>query len=283
VQPEIWEQYEWATLPPDQEELVVDYIATACRILDNVGLSPQGVTSPGGFGGQSLDYYARVVGLAVGQVTGNPTPYFFQRIHADGPVATPVWHMDRARGTAVGEIIAGTHDWTGSWTGYGEVSADYYITADLQGGRLPGLIDAGDPAILCSHWQGFYGLHNDDRRGFRTLQTVVQRLKERDPLSERTQWRKCSEIARYACAREMAEVRTSDQAIRLDLPLQAPALTLQLRDVEVDAVSVDGTPLTRGSSRAAFGIGTFFSEGDVTWVAFDPRQRQTTVEVKAHS
>ena len=38
----IWEQYDWAALPEDQEELVTEYIAQACRILVAVGLTPQG-------------------------------------------------------------------------------------------------------------------------------------------------------------------------------------------------------------------------------------------------
>ena len=71
----IWEQYEWATLPVNQEELVIEYIATACEILVNVGLPPQGVTSPGGFGGRTLEFYAKAAGEAVRQVTGAATPY----------------------------------------------------------------------------------------------------------------------------------------------------------------------------------------------------------------
>ena len=73
----IWEQYDWAALPEDQEELVTEYIAQACRILVAVGLTPQGVTSPGGFGGRTLPFYARCAGEAVRQVTGNPCPTFF--------------------------------------------------------------------------------------------------------------------------------------------------------------------------------------------------------------
>ncbi len=215
----IWEQYEWAALPADQEEQVVQYIACACQILENVGLTPQGVTSPGGFGGKTLEFYAEVAGEAVRQVTGNPVPYFFQRIWMDKPIETPVWYADREKGQAVGEIIAGTGDWTGNWTGYGEVSADKYITADLQGGRLPALLEAGEPTILCSHWQGFYGLHSDDLRGFSTLKTLARRLRERDPRWERTRWRKCSEIASYAGARDMARLEVEGAAIRLDLPM----------------------------------------------------------------
>ena len=275
----IWEQYDWNNLPVDQEELVIDYITTACQILENVGLSPEGVTSPGGFG-NPLDFYAKVVGIAARQVTGNLTPYFFKRVSADGPVETPVWYADRETGTAVGEIIASTGDWTGSWTGYGEVNVDKYISSDLQGGRLPAVIDAGDPAVLISHWQGFYGLHNDDRRGFNAFKTVVHRLKERDPKGERTQWRKCSEITNYACAREMAEIVAEGNTIRLELPVCVPDLTLRLTDVDIRGVSVDGVDLTRASSRASFKSNTFFAENNTTFVAFSPTYRQPVIEVR---
>jgi hypothetical protein len=275
----IWEQYDWNNLPVDQEELVIDYITTACQILQNVGLTPEGVTSPGGFG-NPLDFYAKVVGIATREVTGNPTPYFFKRVSADGPVETPVWYADRETGTAVGEIIASTGDWTGSWTGYGEVNVDKYITADLGGGRLPAVIDAGDPAVLISHWQGFYGLHNDDRRGFNAFKTVVRRLKERDPNGERTQWRKCSEITNYACAREMAEIVVEDNTIWLDLPVCVPDLTLRLTGVDVRGISVDGVNLTRAGNRAAFKSNTFFTENNATFVAFNPTHRQPVIEVQ---
>src|SRR5262249_40555544 len=156
------------------DDRVEEYIAASCRILDNAGLPPQGVTSPGGFGQFSRDLYARAVGAGCRAVTGRSTPYFFQQLHTDTvDIQTPVWYPDREAGTAVAEIIACTDDWTGSWTGYNPVDPDYYITADLQGGRLPEVIDAGSPCILCSHWQGMYGLHDGDRRGFHTLQTIV--------------------------------------------------------------------------------------------------------------
>ena len=273
----IWEQGAWCTLPIDQEELVFNYIATACRILDNVGLTPEGVTSPGGFGGRTLEFYAKMAGLAVREVTGNPTPYFFKRVTEQGE--TPVWYADRDAGTAVGEIIATTGDWTGSWTGYDEANVDKYITSDLQGGCLPARINAGNPAILCSHWQGFYGMHNDDRRGFNTLKTVVRRLKELDPKGEKTRWRKCSEITNYACAREMAQVEVVGNTIKLDLPVLVPELTLRLRDVEARGISVDNTPLAHVSDRAAFENGTFMTEGDGALVAFKPAKRQTIVNI----
>lgn len=276
----IWEQYDWQALPVEEEELVFRYISRACEILVNVGLTPEGVTSPGGFGGKTLEFYARVAGAAVRAVTGNPLPYFFKRVESGMEVDTPVWYADTDQGTATGEIIASTNDWTGSWTGYGEVSADRYIEADLQGGRLPALIDAEQPVVLCSHWQGFYGLHDEDRRGFNAFKEVVGRLRERDPRGERTRWRTCSEITTYACAREMAELQVTDTTVRLDLPVCAPELTLRFADVEVAGVSVDGRPLIQAGTRADFCSGTFWREDAVTYAAFDPQSAQACVEVQ---
>ena len=278
LESKIWEQYEWHDLPED-EELIVTYIAKACEILDNVGLDPVGVTSPGGFGKGSLDFYARAAGLAVCRVTGESLPYFFHDVIVDGPVETRVWHADRKTGTAVGEIVAGAHDWTGSWTGYGEVSVDKYITADLQGGRLPALINAGDPAVMVSHWQGFYGLHDDDRRGFNAFKIVVDRLRQLDPRGERTRWRKCGEVTSYACAREMAELGVEGSVVKLDLPACVPELTLRLKEVGISDIAVDGKPLQRVDRRIDFESGTFLVENGSTLVAFDPVLRDTRIEV----
>lgn len=279
----IWEQYEWQSFSEEQSELLTDYMAFACQILANVGLPPEGVTSPGGFGGKVLPLYARLAGEAVRRVTGNPIPYFFKRVSAEGPVGTPVWYADRDAGTAVGEIIASTGDWTGSWTGYGEADPDRYITADLAGGRIPQVIAAGDPCVLVSHWQGFYGMHDGDRRGFRTLQTVAQRVRALDPLGERTAWRRPSEITAYACARELAQIEvtpTGDgRRVLLDLPVQVPALTLRVHDPDrrVRAVRVDGVPLQEAGTRAAFRSGTFFREDEALLLAFDPTSRRAVV------
>ncbi len=276
--PEIWEQYDWSSFTPEDD--VTRYIALSCEILSNIGLPPQGVTSPGGFGGRCLDLYARVAGDGCRSVTGNPTPFFFQRLVVKGTeITTPVWYASRASGTAVGEIIACTDDFTGSWTGYGDVNADYYISADLQGGRLPEVIDAGAPCVVCSHWQGMYGLHDGDRRGFRTLKTIVERLRQRDPAGERTRWRTCSEISNYACARELATLTIDGDALLLDLPVTVPELTLRLPDTRARSIHVDGVPLVEASGRQSFGSGSFWIDGKDTLLAFDPHPASRSVRV----
>ena len=277
----IWEQYEWETLPQD-EDLVARYLAAACQMLVNVDLIPTGVTSPGGFGGRSLELYARATGDALRRVTGNPTPFFFKRITSDGTeVETPVWHADDATGNAVGEIIASTGDRTGSWTGYGEADADYYLTEDLGSGRAAELLAARQPVVFCSHWQGFYGMHDEDRRGFKVLRTLLQRLNELDPDGSLTRWRRCSEITTYACARELATIEVYDRQVELKLPVQVPELTLELTEADVRGVSVNGAPLGRVASKAAFASGTYLLEGQRTLVAFDGVGERAVVEVDA--
>ena len=176
---DLWEQYDWVALPTDQEERIYDYLRLSCEILNNVGLTPNGVTSPGAMGIETLDFYARLVGQAVRDATGHPAPFFFVRSTDDAPADAQVWFPDRDAGTATGEIISGTDDWTGSWVGDGDADPDRFVTGDLQSGRLVDLIDRGEPAVIISHWQGMYGLHDGDRRGFKTLQIVASRLKDR--------------------------------------------------------------------------------------------------------
>ncbi len=243
-------------------------------------LPPQGVTSPGGFGSQTLEFYARVLGEGVRQVTGEKLPFFFTRSSSGPTIETPLWHWDQEQSTGVAEIITGAGDWTGSWTGYGEVSADRYITEDLQSGRLPELIDGGQPTVLCSHWQGFYGMHDEDRSGFKAFKKVVTRLRERDPRGEHTRWRKCSEIGRYAACQKLAQVELKHGVIELDLPLLAPELTLCIEGREVSAVRVDGQPLRAVSQRASFESGTYLSATEQTLLAFDPASHHVRIEVE---
>lgn len=277
LDPEKWEQDEWVRFTAADH--VDAYIELACRILVNVGLPPQGVTSPGGFGSRSEPCYAEVAERALRAATGNPTPYYFHDVVDHGTeIDTPVWRIDRERGTAIAEIIACAGDRTGSWTGYGEADADYYITEDLEGGRLPQVIEAGSPCIAISHWQGMYGLHDGDRRGFRALRAVVERLRRRDPAGERTRWRSCSEIANYACMRHLATVRTEEGRVLLDLPVRAPELTLRLRGVRARCVAA-GAALREVASRRDFAGGTFLLEGPDTWIAFDPAPGRRQAEV----
>ena len=78
----------------------------------------------------------------------------------------------------------------------------------------------------------------------------------------------------------MAETKGNSTTITLDLPVRVPEFTLQISGTGVQGVRVDGRPLTRAMSRAAFGNETFYREGDTTFAAFTPTARQATVDVQ---
>ena len=203
---------------------------------------------------------------------------------------TPVWYADREAGTAVGEAIACVGDHTGSWTGYGDANPDRYVTEDLAGGRLSKVIDTGDPCILVSHWQGFYGMHDADRAGFAVLKTVVDRLRQRDPYRERTVWRKTSEITNYSCMRAMVELAVAETEgafeVTLDLPVRFPELTLRLTGASAArarSVRAEGAPLERAASRRHLRAGTYLLESDALLLSYDPLQRRSSLVVEIAS
>ena len=57
-------------------------------------------------------------------------------------------------------------------------------------------------------------------------------------------------------------------------------LTLEIEEVEVAGIVVDGRPLVRAGTRAGFQSGTFWCDGAVTLAAFDPQTAQVRVEIK---
>ncbi|MFW5980541.1 MAG: hypothetical protein ACOCRB_00830 [Halanaerobiaceae bacterium] len=277
IEPRIWEQGEWVELK--DLELTVKYIKKAINILKNVGLTPEGVTSPGGFGHKSRGLYSKAVNLAFKEVTDLKIPYFFQQVEEKETGVYPeIWYPEREKGRALGEPIATTTDKTGSWTGYGERDSDYYITPDLKEGRLPEIIEEGGQGILISHWQGFYGLHNRDRGGFKILKTVVNRLQERDPYGEQTQWRKISEIVKYAVARDFARIEIKDDELKLDLPVRVSDFTLKIDNLQSEQIIINGVSLKPVDKKKDFKTGTFYQEGDKTLLAFDPESREVSIE-----
>lgn len=273
----IWEQYEWQALP--DYESAAKYITQACSILTNVGLKPEGVTSPGAMGMKTKDIYSKAVAEALYLTTNNKTPYFFGGVETrNSNISLNVWNANKENASAVTEITVCTDDRTGSWTGYGIVDEDYYIGEDLMTGRLPEVIDAKSPCILCSHWQGFYGMHNEDRKGFEAFKKVVDRLKQRDPYREKTVWRKVSEISDYTIALALADIESSGNDVIVDLPFIVPEITMKTDYTDIDKIWVDSKPLKRVFSKRDFRTNTFFVDSGELFLAFDPVNKRTKIE-----
>ena len=270
-----WEQREWVDPP---EELLTDYIAAAMRLLKNVGIACEGVTSPGSFGSKKESAYARAVLDAALRVNNNSRPFYFLHVKTDGPPDMPLWHADKTKGRAVASIVACTNDWFGA-TGYDTSNPDLFITGDLRGGRLPAVLAQELPCMLVGHWPCF---HVNGGPGFKVLKEVRRRLGAFDPDGTRTIWMKTSEIGHYGMARQLSEITVergagaAEARVRVSTAFPTANFTMALQGA-ASRVRVGGRDLREVKSRRDFHGGTFLVEGNQTFVAFDLASGATTL------
>jgi hypothetical protein len=269
---EQWEQGEWVNPPVDK---LTEYIATAMQLLKNVGIPCEGVTSPGAFGKGKEEAYSRAVLDAALRVNNNSRPFYFLHLIHEGLPDVPVRHVDKAKGVAIASIVSCAGDWFGA-TGYDESDPDLFITADLQGGRLPGVLAQERPCVLVGHWPCFYV---NDRIGFKVLKEVKRRLDAYDPDRTKTIWMKNSEIGHYEMARELSELSVNGGECRIGTRFPTDNFTLAIHDGAAKRVRVNETGLRQVRSQRDFRSGTFLVTDKETFAAFDLKAGDTTLSV----
>lgn len=185
------ENWDWTTGRSAAE--IADYMAYGLRILRHVGLSCEGITTPGGFGSRARPQLARATLEAVREVFGSEVPHYFRDLRESGS-ASVAPRVELASGLQSGEprcvvsVIGCTGDWTGGWDCSEPAGTDRFITSDGQPGRLPEVIRRGEPALMVAHWTGVYW--NGQELGFRIFQEVERRLREH--WADRIRWMKLS-------------------------------------------------------------------------------------------
>jgi len=266
--PRFMENWDWTTGRTVDE--MTDYLAYALRLLRNVGLPCEGITTPGGFGNAALPQLAMGTLEACRDVFKAEIPHYFRHVFTDDRSVAPrveyASGLDSDDPRCVVSIVGCTGDWFGGWDGLSPGSADKFISADLQSGRLTSVIDRGEPAILVCHWPGIY--YNGEKLGFRIFQEVAARLNAR---YDNLIWMKLSEIARYWAARTLTTVEREGDIVRFKAPYAAHDFTL-----EVDAApgcivqSCDGGSeiLRRVDRRQNLIEGTWLQEGRSAVVCF---------------
>ncbi|MCB0190042.1 MAG: hypothetical protein KDE31_37480 [Caldilineaceae bacterium] len=278
---DIWEQYEWVDPPVDE---LAEYIAASMQVLKNAGLPCEGVTSPGGFGTQQEEGYAKAILQAAQAIYGNKRPFYLLHVNVppDEWPDVPIWHADKANGAAVASIIGCTDDWFGSWTGYDAGTPDKFITADLQDGVLPQVLARELPGVLVSHWPGMY--FNGEEVGFQVLQEVKRRLDAYDPDGTQTRWMKFSEIGDYWMARQLSDITVTESlpshvALTIDTRFPTNDFTLAV-DAQATQVTVNGQPLQQIESRRQLVQGSFYHEDHQTILAFALTEGTSTVQLQ---
>jgi hypothetical protein len=261
---------------------LTDYVAYALRGVKEAGIDCQGVTSPGGFGGKSLPAYSQAVLQACRDVYQTEIPFYLKKVHVDDRSVAPevlcASGLDGPDPKAVVSIIGCTGDWFGGWDGLEPGSVDRFITPDLKGGRLPQVIDKGEPAVLVCHWPGLY--FNGEEVGFKIFQEVVKRLHER---YDNTLWMKFSEIARYWAARELTRIDREGGRYTLRAPFASPDFTVRVPAPEGAVPRVVAkekpVPLAEVPRPLALASGTWTRTPEGVVVCFDLPQGTSRIDV----
>ena len=276
------ENWEWTTGRSADE--IGAYLAYALRILHNIGLPSEGVTTPGGFGAKARPELSIATLQAVRDVYKAEIPHYFRDavVQGAGSVAPRVENasdLDGSDPRCVVSVVACTNDWTGGWDNTPPGGADRFITGDLKSGRMVEVIERGDVAVMMSHWTGIYW--DGQELGFKVLQEVVQRLHAR---FDNLVWMKLSEIARYSAARALTRIDSAGGRVEFRAPFACPAFTFTVRRGKEGAVprfrtaGFDQPPFKRVQRPLELSAGTWCDTRDGRVICLDlPRGRSEVV------
>jgi len=261
---------------------LTDYMAYALRILKNVGLDCEGITTPGGFGSQNRNNLAKATVQSCRDVFNAEIPHYFRDLFTDKRSVAPlVQHASGLTGDnpkCVVSIIGCTGDWFGGWDGLKPGSVDKFITQDLKAGRLPKVIDKGEPAILVCHWPGIY--YNGQEIGFNIFKEVVRRVHSR---YDNLIWMKLSEIARYWAAKELTRIEGQGARVTFTAPFATTRFTVRIKTAASNApkLTANDRPVQLRSIKRPLQLksGTCHTDNQNLTVCFDLPKGKSTLEL----
>ncbi len=261
---------------------LADYMAYALRILKNVGLPCEGITTPGGFGSRNRPNLAQATLESCRDVFNAEIPHYFRDLFTNERSVAPLVQyasgLDGDNPKCVVSIIGCTGDWLGGWDGLKPGSVDKHITEDLEGGRLPQVIAKGEPTIIVCHWPGVY--FNGEEIGFNIFKEVVRRLEAR---YDNLIWMKNSEIARYWAAKELTRIEKQGRKITFNAPFATTRFTIRTKSGSRGAPALiagaDRARLDRVTAPLQLKSQTWCAEGPDIVACFDLPKGKSTLEI----
>lgn len=265
------------------EATLTPYVTRGLQILRNVGLEPNGVTSPWAFGKEVEQDYANAIVTALREVCGVRVGWYFLHIDSDSPVVLPrVMRLDPADGTALVSIVTASRrsprgHFDFAWaTQQGEpAEPDAVLTADGSAGRLVELFANGSPMTFHTHWQSLFS--NGSGAGLAALNVLFERINR--VWGERIRWTSARELALYAAAREATSFTSSDDGRRVSLSAPFPCAEFTVRlplPAGASALSLDGTVLApRTDDSTVLTEGSWRRDGAAALACFPLRDGAT--------
>jgi hypothetical protein len=272
----------WRWTDGKSADELADYLSYALRVLKNVGLRCEGITTPGGFGNRVLPELSQATLHSVRDVFGVDVPHYFRHLYDRGKESVAP-RVEYASGLKTDDprcvisIIGCTGDWFGGWDGLEIGRADQFITEDGQSGRMVEVIARGEPAVMVCHWPGIYCNGNLD--GFRILQTVVNRL---GSTYNNLIWMTNGELARYWAARELTTVKRAGDSLTISAPFACNAFTLRVEGTARASPTLESSGQRREFEEArelsALSPGTFVRRQQDLVLCFDMPKGASRIE-----
>ena len=263
----------WGFSQKKSSDELATYMAYALKVLKNVGLDCEGVTTPGGFGNKNLANLSTGTFQACRDVFQTEIPHYFRHLITEGQesVAPRVENATGLAGKSPGcvvSIIGCAGDWFGGWDGLERGRADLFISEDGAKGRMVDVIQRNEPAIMVAHWPGIY--YNGDRDGFDIFKEVVKRLHAK---FDHLHWMTLSEISRYWAAKELTKIERTEKGWALTAPFACPSFTVRSRvkDAKKFVLTASDTFTALKEVRKPLDLkpGTWSKEKDGAMLCFD--------------
>jgi hypothetical protein len=194
-----WYEDEWVA-QHDRAE-IADYLSFALRILKNVGLKANGMTSPWATGITNEKAYSAAISDALWRVNRVRHTWYF--LHGDtvSPRVLPqVTYRDAEHGRTVVSLPSGCGDFL--WSAQdvptrreglaaARAGMESVLSADGKSGRFVELLHGGGPLVFHSHAQSLFS--NGTRAGLQVFEETILRVERYS--GEAVRWVKCSELA----------------------------------------------------------------------------------------
>lgn len=255
------------------------YISLALQILRNIGLEPNGVTSPWQTGIEVEDAYAAAISTALRDVCDVRLGWYFLHLDSEAPSVPPrMMRLQPESGTALVSIVSGSPDngaggYDFAWrTQFGEPAAlDWLLTADGSAGRIARLYDSGGPITFHTHWQSMFS--NGSGAGLAAFDELCTRISR--SFGERVYWTAARELARYCAAKESTTFTASagGHTIAISAPFACPEFTVSVPvPAGASSLSLDGMALERlPDGTAIVGEGCWSRDGATALVSIPLR------------
>ncbi|HET6387044.1 MAG TPA: hypothetical protein VFJ58_26960 [Armatimonadota bacterium] len=259
--------------PFTSEGHLTEYFTYGLRILDSLGLSPTGATSPGAACCDIEGAYSRAIRDAVREARGLSIAWYFLHVDVSSPVVLPrLMSLNENSGQACVSLLSAGNDPSWQTQRQEPSNLDMLITADGQSGRLVELFRNGSPISFHTHWQSLFS--EGRATGLTDFRVLFGRIREH--FGERALWTKCSDLARVWAAQAATRVIVSETEaaaeIRLRSPIACPDFTVSVRcDREAIRVYAGAQILKPASGDRHLQPDTWrHSDGVLSWCAALP-------------